>query len=223
MKQFLFHSLCLQGSSFSQPKNEKFKTHADCSSAGLLWDRLCHNYENSCPSSFKLTSSCINLHAKMIHFCPQQLKLHALDYAWYLANYFARLVSWQRCTCSGRLRATRAINNWDGVEPGTSWGLTGETGRILLYKNLLVYRDINHTVHCKTNCSKSGFSNPVSREIKNRIEVVFCAAQPLCMNSSFVCIKTTWNQSRCKAHLMFFKVDCFCFKISAQPELFLSF
>lgn len=160
--KFLFHSSCLLDPLLAGQKTWKGAgwlflspswCHVCCFALLVTpyWNRLFHTYENTHASSFKLASFWINLHTEMIPLWPYLLILHALDYVWSLVmyfslclwpwlpvNYFAHLVSWQRCTCRGKLSVVRAqslrgINNWVGVEPCTSSGLARWMGQSLLW------------------------------------------------------------------------------------------
>lgn len=112
-------------------------------------------YQHEHTTSFKFASFCINLHAEVIPLCPRLLILYALHLCMIpcyvlvtmaACESFARLVSWQRCTCRGKLlraqcvletQSLRGINNWVGLEPCTSWGLACWMGQILLWEVLL--------------------------------------------------------------------------------------
>lgn len=112
--------------------------------------RLC-SYEHQHTTPFLI---CILLHKstyRSYSFCVLELLvLHALDYVYqplvmYLSvtmaasELFALLVSWQRCSCRGKLlraqcvwsvQSLRAINNLVELEPCPSWGLASRMRRI---------------------------------------------------------------------------------------------
>lgn len=139
--KFLFHSLHLSRIAFLvMPKINKVPYL-------LLWhliktDRV--NKERTA-TSLKFAWLCIHLHAEVIPLCRYLLISHAVDYVWTLIMCFSSLRLWpwlsesrlsvpslgnaahtQREAAVGRparwgRQSLRAINNWVGLEPCTSW------------------------------------------------------------------------------------------------------
>lgn len=173
-----FIHFCLQGSSFGRPKNAKIKQHAERSSVnfGAVFAPLCPCdtllkliaegfYEHERTTSCKI---CILLHKSTFRSYSCVCSASYITCTWLCmipcyvlvtmaaCESFGRLVSWQRCTCRGKLsrahcvlrtQSLRAINNWVGLEPCTSRGLARRERHIPLGGVFSLSKKPNHAEH----------------------------------------------------------------------------